>query len=65
MLTRVSCEACSFPCLWTDDPKGFLHACCRNPARCEARCRMQIDAERAGSVERRARNTHDGVRIRP
>jgi hypothetical protein len=26
---------------------------------------MQIDAERTGSIERRARNTHDGVRVRP
>jgi hypothetical protein len=26
---------------------------------------MQIDAERAGSIERRARNTHDAVRARP
>jgi hypothetical protein len=65
MLTRVSCEVCGFLCLWTDDPKGFLRASCRSPARCEARSRMQIDAERTGSIERRARNTHDGVRVRP
>lgn len=51
MLTRVSCEEYGFLCLWTDDPKGFLRASCRKPARCEAGCRMQIDAGRAPSSE--------------
>ena len=65
MLTRVSCDGCGFICFWTDDPKRFLRSFCPEPDRCEARCRIHVDAERPGTVVRRARSTHEGLRVRP
>jgi len=36
MLTRISCWACHFESLWTDDPAGFLRSACCRPGSCKA-----------------------------
>jgi hypothetical protein len=36
MLTRISCRACHFESLWTDDPAGFLRSACCRPGSCKA-----------------------------
>jgi hypothetical protein len=36
MLTRISCRACHFESLWTDDPAGFLRSACCRPGSCNA-----------------------------
>jgi hypothetical protein len=64
MLIRVSCNACGFVCLWTDDPQGFLREVCLEPDGCQARLAARLKSTRVGSIQRWAKATHRTVRIR-
>ena len=57
MLCRVSCEACSLSCLWTDDPKAFLESVCLRYRRCQAKLVYEEFSSPVGPPKGRARAT--------